>query len=583
MRRIRSFQQLTLFDRWDWLDAARRLELDRSWPKALQSVLYVVPAEAHARLFHPSMGRPSKESVMVVGLLVLQQMFDLTDQEAVDRLRFDLRFQYGLDVLPDAATIGLRTLERARASLLDLGDEIFVTTTDRLIKALGVDTRMQRTDSTLVQSNIRKLARYQLFVRCLRGVLRDAARCGRAVPAELMERYEGRKGEWFGDIKPSVVAEKLAEAAEDVWSVLALFRGDVEVSGKRSYRLLKRLFDEQCELALDGERLEVGVKEKLAKEDRAGRLVNPADPEASFDGHRRQVGHQLQVTETCGQGGEAPDLITRVDVEPVNTTDLATVEKVHRELEGRGIKPVDHLCDAGYASDETIQASAQDGVRLTTPVRGRKPEDGRLSLLDFAVSEDARVIERCPAGQVPCRIRVRPDVAITSVWFDAQICRACPHLGQCPVELRSRAARVSYKWKKVRTARRRQACDCDEALKKRYALRAGIEATMSHLKNRRGLRRLRRRGRASVRFTAFMGALAENLWRVAQHLARARTEGVIPGGIPLRSTGFSAAYASSGRILAFHVGLRQTATATVRAAWPHARVATGPRLLPVAA
>jgi hypothetical protein len=313
-------------------------------------------------------------------------------------------------------------------------------------------------------------------------------------------------------------------------------------------------------------------------------LVNPADPEASFDGHRKQIGHQLQVTETCGQSGEAPDLITRVDVEPVNTTDLATVEKVHHELDERGIKPADHLCDAGYASDETIQAAAEDGVRLTTPVRGRKPEEGKLSLLDFTVSEDARVIESCPAGHAPCRATVRPDIATTTVWFDAQTCRTCLRLSECPVKLRPKAARVTFRWKTVRTARRRQAYANDEVMKKRYSLRSGIEATMSHLKNRRGLKRVRRRGRARVRFTALMGALAENLWRVAQHLVRRRVQEAATVGIPSPSPTISAPCAHSGRILVFARPHRYpAATAPRPGIRPYTRVQSQPWRLKFAA
>ncbi len=52
--------------------------------------LVLIEEERFAPLYSPDMGRPNRAVQTVLGVLVLKEMFDLTDMEALEELEFNL-------------------------------------------------------------------------------------------------------------------------------------------------------------------------------------------------------------------------------------------------------------------------------------------------------------------------------------------------------------------------------------------------------------------------------------------------------------------------------------------------------------
>ena len=75
-----------------------------------------------------------------------------------------------------------------------------------------------------------------------------------------------------------------------------------------------------------------------------------------------------------------------------------------------------------------------------------------------------------------------------------------------------------------RNRERRRRAEADGEFQKRYAIRAGIEATNSELKRRHGLGRLRVRRRPRVELAVHLVALACNLKRMVRHLMTPEAE-----------------------------------------------------------
>ena len=101
--------------------------------------------------------------------------------------------------------------------------------------------------------------------------------------------------------------------------------------------------------------------------------------------------------------------------------------------------------------------------------------------------------------------------------FRKTTCASCPRLGQCPVQPGTKAFYLRYDDKMLRLTHRRVAEQTKE-FKDRYRWRAGVEATMSHLKADVGMARLRVRGMTSVRFAVMLKALGLNILRCAKAL-----------------------------------------------------------------
>ena len=92
-----------------------------------------------------------------------------------------------------------------------------------------------------------------------------------------------------------------------------------EIASMSSYKLLVRLFGEQCVLATtEDDATQVVVKPN--QEVPSDSLQNPSDPDAGYCGHKGK-GFQVQVMETYSPDKSQPNLITHVKVEAAHESD----------------------------------------------------------------------------------------------------------------------------------------------------------------------------------------------------------------------------------------------------------------------
>ena len=109
----------------------------------------LIDEERFAEMYSPDMGRPNRAVQTVLGVLVLKEMFDLTDIEALEELEFNLLWHHALGLEMEEAHLAQKTLHNFRVRLMehDGGRLAFCETKDRMIGALGLRTGKQRVDS----------------------------------------------------------------------------------------------------------------------------------------------------------------------------------------------------------------------------------------------------------------------------------------------------------------------------------------------------------------------------------------------------------------------------------------------------
>ena len=151
----------------------------RSWAQVFRNeALPLIDKERFAEMYSPDMGRPNRAVQTVLGVLVLKEMFDLTDIEALEELEFNLLWHHALGLEMEEAHLAQKTLHNFRVRLMehDGGRLAFCETTDRMIGALGLRTGKQRVDSTHIMSNIAVLTRLGLFCETIRVFLLAVSR-----------------------------------------------------------------------------------------------------------------------------------------------------------------------------------------------------------------------------------------------------------------------------------------------------------------------------------------------------------------------------------------------------------------------
>ena len=102
MIHTRDHKTAYIFDPWHFLGEKRRKLMDASWAALFREhILCELPVSKVAPFFNDTFGRPSKELCTALGVLVLQQIHDLTDEETVSQLAFDLQWHYALDIVDE--------------------------------------------------------------------------------------------------------------------------------------------------------------------------------------------------------------------------------------------------------------------------------------------------------------------------------------------------------------------------------------------------------------------------------------------------------------------------------------------------
>lgn len=533
MLTIRDHQTGDLFDRWAFLGPKRRELLERSWASVFrQHLLKHLPVEQLAPHFKSGDGRPTKDLHVALGVLILQQMFDLTDTRAVEAMAFDSAWHFALDLRDDSdAYFCERTLRNYRHTVIAQGLDavLFKGLTDQLIKAFNVDTTKQRLDSTALRSAMRNLTRLGCVVETISKFLRELARMHPDLHAqadpETIRRYVEREGAGcFALATPSESKRRLPEAGEDLGKLVFQYR-PTAARELPSFVLLERVFAEQFEIAPDdggGSRRKVRVKEP--EEIPCDNVHNPADPDSSYNTYRGQ-GYLAQFMETYQEDDEAPrtgedappkkpDLITHVAVNKMTQHDCDALEPALADSKDRGIQPWQLLGDTHYGPQENIAKAVVLGTEVIAPAQTPRGENaGRLTLEQFELDEHGQV-SKCPGGYTP--VSVSSGEERIQACFDSAHCAACPFNEKCltapGLKRGEKVIRVQYTHSRVELRQRRLSEHSPEFID-RYRWRAGIEGTMSRLKHQMGLNKIRVRGRKAVGYVVNLRALGLNIMR----------------------------------------------------------------------
>ena len=520
MIKVKNPNQLDIFDPWAYLTPKRRQMLDSGWPGLFREIILPsIPVNKVSKHFDATFGRPTKELYSMLGALILQQSFDLTDEETVQQYAFNIQWHYCLNISEEsdnAKYISLKTLWNTRNIISEnkLEKAIFQAATDRLAQVFKVNKDKQRIDSVHIKSNMRRLGRIGIFTQSINKFLKNLKRSQKehfdAINPKVVDKYISQEAlGCFSLVKPTESKKTLSEVSSDLFDLVQQFRGYPEVTGMYSYQLLERVLKEHCHISDDKDN---PVELKNSKEIASDSLQNPSDPDATYSGHKGQ-GYQVQVMETfCddeAQKDQSLQLITHIEVEQAHESDANAIVPAIETVEKRNLKPEELIADSLYGSDDNCENADKHDVKLIAPTMGSVDKD-KLSLADFQISPEGEIVA-CPRGKTPQRVKQRKK---TIIGFSAKCCQQCPDLIRCPVKKGKKYYYLRFKDKDVRLAKRRLHEQSAE-FKDRYRWRAGVEATMSEYDRKTGVKHLRVRGLKAVRFSATLKALGVNIFRAA--------------------------------------------------------------------
>jgi len=481
-------------------------------------------------------GRPNFSVARAIGLCLLQEYNDLSDQEALDAFGFDIRWRYALDTSDDHAYLSRRSLVEFRRRLAAKDPEmklvrgIFEKISKRAIKKLDLSTSQQRLDSTLVVSNIRTRGRLDLFGKTITLFIRslDKDRFSK-IPNHIRQWHEREPDGWFGMPMDQRKA-KLEQLAQYAYKLIVIFENDKKVKSSEQYELLFRLFQEQCEIKKEphSDRSKVDDKKiEIKKKTKGETLQSAFDPDASY-GHKGS-GYSAHITETCNNQNKN-EIITDYEVHGASRSDMGKAPDILNRLESAGLKPEKLFADGGYPSVPSALKVIEREVEFIAPVNRSRIPDEVIGREQFEFNTDGLAV-KCPEGHSPIDHRMLSHNNMKGkslhAIFDGDICRKCSILHNCPVRAPNHRVRGCKPQDTVGNFRleitpglrlRDQMYSHQQTVewKEQYRIRSGVEATMSELKRRHGLGKLRVRRAAKVCFAVACKVIACNIKRWAK-------------------------------------------------------------------
>lgn len=89
---VKDQKTMDMFDPYGFLGPKRRGLINKSWAKLFRNeILDDLPVHKLISDYKALTGRPKKELHAMLGLMILQQMHDLTDEEAIEQFAFNIK------------------------------------------------------------------------------------------------------------------------------------------------------------------------------------------------------------------------------------------------------------------------------------------------------------------------------------------------------------------------------------------------------------------------------------------------------------------------------------------------------------
>lgn len=496
--------------------------------------------EAFARAFAAT-GRPAASPGVLALVSVLQYVEGLSDRQAADQVRARMDWKYLLGLELDDPGFDFTVLTAFRSRLIEHGleEKVLDVILDHCSRAglLRAGGR-QRTDSTHVLAAVRTLNRMELVGETLRAALEALAAAApqwltRCIDAQWAQRYGARIDSYRFPKGDGVRARWAQQVGRDGYRIL----DEVAAPGAPAWlreipavQVLGRVWQQQYRR--DGQE----VRWREGKDLPPGRdlLTSPYDIDARYSLKRGMgwSGYKVHVSETCDP--DMPPIITGVLTTHAAVTDTETTETIHQNMAGRQLAPGEHVVDAGYVTAAHIVTARDEyGIDLVGPVRVDTNPGERFPQNAFHIDWQTRTVT-CPQGKTSISWSAQRKASGTDlarVHFAAADCTGCLARDKCTT------AAGTSKWGRSLTLlpaaqqqvlEERRGDQLTASWRQRYHIRAGVEATISQLVRRTGIRRTRYAGSDKAYLGHLLTASAVNIvridaWLTDTPLGRTRT------------------------------------------------------------
>ena len=469
-------------------------------------------------LFGSRTGRPSLPADLVGSVLVLKELYDLSDTQAADALKFDLRWKVAcgrslLQVGFDPSTL---VYWRKRIAASERPDRVFDAVAQVIAETGLLRGRRKRcVDSTVSGDAVATMDTVSQLVAAMRKVARVVDGAADVI-AQVCTLDYSKPGKPPIDWDDSAAKQALvSDLVNDALTVLEALTGPGararDAAAADALGLLALVAGQDVEPAEDSDGTD--GRWRIARKVAPDRVISTVDTEARHtrkskskrrDGFRGHVATEpdsglitdCEMTMAAGPGSTdaengvkmaGRDRFHRTAGQPQAEPRDEQPQDTQRDEQPRDEPGLEVYGDSAYGSGEAradYRDAGHDTVIKPGPLRPAVP--GGFTIDDFIVDEEQGTVT-CPAGQV------RPMSGKRTVTFGVA-CAACPLRELCTTSKDGRSMTIHPHDGLLRAARAQART---QEFKRAYPTRSNIERTIAWVATQNGRRvRLRYIGTA---------------------------------------------------------------------------------------
>lgn len=506
-------QQYSLTDITSSLTSREQKALENSWAKIFAEEIFPSIDEERFRVLYSerTQCRSNTPVNICIGALIIKEMFQISDDEMVENLMLDPRYQYALHTTSyDEQPLSDKTLSRFRkrcydyesAYGIDLLHNCVTDLSGKIAKMMNISPRIKRMDSLMIEANIKNLSRAELLYTCVSKLVRYIHKNQRKDLLAGLEHYydpnDYNKTFYYND--STTIEEQIHTILSDADKLLT--RCGSEFDDTTEYQLLLRCLSEQTVVENDSRRLRT-------KEDggfSSSMLQSPTDPDATFreKAGKKYRGYVANLEESVGKNGS---VITDYQFEPNVYSDSQFLQDNLQKTQVQK-EPSLLITDGAYCGVENTALAASKNIQLvTTDLTGKDVPD---IYADFLLNEEGTRILKCPVGNVPVSCCCSSSNGHIHASFPKETCMNCPHKNECRVKEHKKVCSIDISATAQYRAKTRRYMKTEE-FKSLARLRNGVETLPSILRKKYRVDRMNVCGKIRSRFFFGCKVMALNI------------------------------------------------------------------------
>ena len=312
---LNNEQQMAIYDSLFLLTGREIKHLKGSWAEIFSKKIFPFIDEGRFSVLYSDnpATRPNNPANVYFGLLILRDIFNQSDEEALNSLMFDLRYQYALHTTSfkeqpvcvrtrTGRPVSKNSLTNFRSAVykynqehgVDLIQEEIESHAQQFSKLLKIEGKTIRMDSLMVSSSCRKLSRLEIIYSACACSHADRSTVARLIKVidknilpESFKPYleESHYNDTIYRLKDKDLNSKIKRVLKDGLKLYFLSRKDKEISKTEEFKLLSRMLKEQTRKGRIKTSLEIAPDS----------LQNPTDPDATYrkKGKKKHLGYTV--------------------------------------------------------------------------------------------------------------------------------------------------------------------------------------------------------------------------------------------------------------------------------------------------